>query len=284
MKKLNFFLLTLFTVGFILTSCEKNKDTDVNLDAELEIAEDDALATNMLDDVFNEAEEADTELSLKSASTVICRDVDKEWSGDTLIITITYNGDCEYEIFNRSLTRSGKIIIKRFGGRMFDSGATKIITFEDYYVNNTKLEGTKTIVSEGVNADSTEVMFYVTLVGGQVTFEDGTVVTRDSEKTRLWYVGENHWDRSDDYYLINGTSTGVNYLGETYTRTLTDLLAAPTCSYIKSGTVEIVIGEETPILLDYGDGECDPYATITKDGVTKDITLQLKKRSRRFFR
>ena len=124
---------------------------------------------------------------------------------------------------------------------MLEAGTTKIITFEDYYVNNVKLEGTKTIVSEGVNNDSTEVMFNITLVGGKVTFEDGTIVTRDSEKTRLWYLGENKWDRSDDYYLINGTSTGVNYLGNTYTRTLSDLVAAPTCSFIKSGTVEIVI-------------------------------------------
>ncbi len=281
MKKINILLLSLFAISIFFSSCEKEKTTSVNMDAELEIAEDDALATNILDDVFNDAENADTDLSVRSASTILCRDVDKEWSGDTLIITITYNGECEYSVFDRTLSRSGKIIIKRFGGKMWQSGATKIITFEDYYVNDVKLEGTKTIVSEGMNADSTEVMFSINLEGGQITFEDSTVVTREAEKTRLWYLGDNFWDRADDYYLINGTSTGVNYLGESYTRTLTELVAAPTCSFIKSGTVEIVIEEESPIILDYGDGECDPYATVTKDGETKDIVLQLRKPARR---
>ena len=284
MKKNSLLFIGLLSIGAIFTSCEKQKDSGVNLDAELEIAEDDALTTNILDDVFNDSELADSEVSLKSASTAVCRSVDKEWSGDTLIITITYNGDCEYQIFNRTRSRSGKIIIKKIGRSMLEAGTTKIITFEDYYVNNVKLEGTKTIISEGVNGDSTEVMFNISLVEGKLTFEDGTVVTRDSEETRLWYLGDNFWDRSDDYYLINGTSTGINYLGETYTRTSTDLVAAPTCSFIKSGTVEIVVGEESPIVLDYGDGECDPYATVTKDGETKDITLQLTKQPRRFFR
>ncbi len=281
MKKVNLFLSAVFALSFVFTSCEKDESGEVAMNEEMEISEDDALMTDVFDDAFNDAELAEMEEGLKSASTIVCRQVDKKWSGDTLIITITYNGDCEAQIFNRTRSKSGKIIIKRFGGRKYVSGATRIITFEDYYVNNVLVEGTQTVVSQGLNQDSTEVLFNIDLVGGKLTFEDGTVVTRDAEKTRLRFFGESWIDLSDDYWMIDGTSTGVNYLGNTYTRTLSGLTALYTCRHFVSGVVEIKINDESPIILDYGDGECDDKAIISKGGASREITLRHRKQWRR---
>jgi hypothetical protein len=281
MKKVNLLLSVVFALSFVFTSCEKDESGEVAMNEEMEVSEDDALMTDVFDDAFNDAELAEMEEGLKSASTIVCRKVDKEWSGDTLIITISYNGECEAQIFNRTRSKSGKIIIKRFGGRKYIAGATRIITFEDYYVNNVHVEGTQTIVSQGLNQDSTEVMFSIDLVDGKLTFEDGTVVTRDAEKTRLRFFGESWIDLSDDYWMIDGTSTGVNYLGNAYTRTLSDLTALYTCRHFVSGVVEIKINDESPIILDYGEGECDDKATISKDGASREITLRHRKQWRR---
>ena len=281
MKKVNLFLSAIIAISFVFTSCEKDESGDPTMNEEMEVSEDDALMTDVFDDAFNDAELAEMESGLKSAAAITCREVDKEWSGDTLIITITYNGECEAQIFNRTRSKSGKIIIKRFGGRRYVAGATRIMTFENYYVNNVHVEGTQTVVSQGLNQDSTEVMFNIDLVGGKLTFEDGTEVTRDAEKTRLRFFGESWIDLSDDYWMIDGKSTGVNYLGNTYTRTLSGLTALYTCRHFVSGIVEIEINDESPIILDYGEGECDDKATISKGGASREITLKHRKRIRR---
>lgn len=284
MKKVSLLSAAMIAITFVFSACEKENTGDAVMDKEIEITEDDALMTDVFDDVFNDAELAEEESGLKSGSAVVCRSVDREWSGDTLIITITYNGECEFEVFNRTRSRSGEIIIKRFGGRRHQPGATRIITFNNYYVNNVQVEGTQTIVSQGLNNDSTEVMFNISLEGGKLTFEDGTLVTRDAEKTRVRHFGESWIDLSDDYWVINGSSAGVNFLGNEYTRTLTDLTAKYTCRHFVSGVVEIQINEESPIYLDYGDGECDDVATISKDGRSKEIQLKKRKRIRRSLR
>ncbi len=56
------------------------------------------------------------------------------------------------------------------------------------------------------------------------------------------------------------------------------LKSAISCRFIKSGSIEIQVGEKSPIVIDYGDGVCDNKATVTKDGETREILLKLKQR------
>jgi len=272
-KKLLLYLIGSITIAaFILISCEKENTSTIS-DEVLQVSEDDALATTIFDDVYEDAENALTSLQLKSTDVMICRSVDYVWKDDTLIVTITYDGDCLYEFNNNPHWKSGKIIIKRTGGRYYEAGSTRIITFEDYYVDSVKIEGTKTIVSQGYNADSTSITFDLTLEGGKLTFPDGTFMTRDAQTTQVMYLNENG---SVDHYLINGTATGINIFGEAYTRTLIDLWIEPGCPFILRGTVIIEIEGQDPITLDYGDGTCDALAAVTRNGETKDIHLRLR--------
>jgi len=272
-KKLLLGLIGSITIAaFVLISCEK-ENTSIISDEVLQVSEDDALATTIFDDVYEDVENALTSLQLKSTDAMICRSVDFEWKDDTLIVTITYNGDCIYEFNNKPHWKSGKILIKRTGGRYYEAGSTKIITFEDYYVDSVKVEGTKTIVSQGYNSDSTSVTFDITLEVGKLTFPDGTFMTRNAEKTRVMYLDERG---VVDHYLVNGTATGINILGDEYTRTLIDLWIEPGCPFILSGTVIIEIVGKDPITIDYGDGTCDALAAVTRNGETKEIRLRLR--------
>lgn len=272
-KNLLLGLIGLITVvAFVLISCEK-ENTSLISDELLQVSEDDALATTIFDDVYEDVENALTSLQLKSTDAMMCRSVDFEWKDDTLIVTITYNGDCLYEFNNKQHWKSGKIIIKRTGGRYYKAGSTKIITFEDYYVDSVKVEGTKTIVSQGYSSDSTSVTFDITLEGGKLTFPDGIFMTRNAEKTRVMYLDERG---VVDHYLVNGTATGINILGDEYTRTLIDLWIEPGCPFILSGTVMIEIVGKDPITIDYGEGTCDALAAVTRNGETKEIRLRLR--------
>ncbi len=261
---------------FAVTSCEKN-DTATLSDEELQISEDDVLATTIYDNAFNDAEDALASLQLKSTEAIICKSVEHTWQGDTLIVTITYNGECQVEFNGNLHWKSGKILIKKYGGRFYQAGATRIMSFEDYFVDSTKIEGVHTMVSRGYNADSSSVAFDVTLEGGKLTFPGGEYMTRNAEKTRVMYFDEN---RVIDHYIVNGTASGLNILGDQYTRTLTELWTEPGCPFIMSGTILMEIEGKAPITIDYGEGTCDSYARASRNGESNDIQMRLRWRNR----
>ncbi len=249
MKRISQFFVFVFITTLALTSCEKESKSIASLDYEIQVSEDDAIATDIFDDVINDVEFLETVLSLKSAEAVVCRTVDREWKADTLYLSITYNGECENEVYDRTRTRSGQIIVKQFNDPRFMPGATRKITFNNYYINDVKVEGEHTMVSQGFNEDSTAITYLVNVNNGSLTFEDGVVVTRNAEKTRVHYFGENRYDLSDDYWIINGTSSGTNFRGDSYSRSISNLKALKTCLHFVSGTVRLNINDEAPVML-----------------------------------
>ena len=158
--------------------------------------------------------------------------------------------------------------------RYIKQGSVRTVTFNDFYVNDFKIEGTKTVTNEGRNDDGF-MYFTVELTDGKVITPAGKEITHEFNRTRTWIEGEltKRW-RWDDVYLIEGESTGVNRFGKTYTRTITSpLMVATACRWIMSGTIEIQPEDRSLILLNFGNGECDDVATITVNGEIKEIKL-----------
>ena len=152
-------------------------------------------------------------------------------------------------------------------------GSERTVTFMDFYVNDFKIEGTKTIINQGRNDDE-QLYFSITLVGGKVS-NDSLSVSKDFSRTRTWISGEDTPRfHGDDEYLIEGFASGVNRKGISYTRTITSpLRTAVVCRWIKSGTVQILADGTAGILIDYGDGSCDNKATVTIGSETREIEL-----------
>ena len=261
---------------FAVTSCEIEKEDSLS-DEVLQFSEDDALATTIFNDALNDAENALEDFDLKSTGAIVCKSVDHTWQGDTLVITITYNGECQVEFNGNLHWKSGKIIINRYGGRHYEAGATRTMRFENYYVDSVKVEGKHSMVSNGYNADSSSVTFDITIEGGKLTFPDGNYITRTAEKTRTMYMDDN---RVIDHFLENGTANGRNIFGDEYSRTMNDLWTEPGCPFIMSGTIIIEIEGKEPVIIDYGDGSCDSNASVTRNGKTEDIQLRLRYRNR----
>lgn len=55
---------------------------------------------------------------------------------------------------------------------------------------------------------------------------------------------------------------------------ISPLVKIDNCDYIVAGIIEFQKEGEVVAVIDYGDGECDDIATITKDGKTFDISLK----------
>ncbi|HEX2934584.1 MAG TPA: hypothetical protein VHO72_04465 [Bacteroidales bacterium] len=280
-------LAFLFNSSALFISCSKDEATD-NESVAISSAEDDANADNIYDDVYNEMDESLTSLeqdkyavstsSLKSVSiegskTITVSTPDTVNFPKTITIQYTNWTDMAGRIKNGTIT----IVVT---GRYRTEGATKTVTFQNFSIDSIMVEGTHTVKNLGRNA-SQYLQYEVKLVGGKLTFPGGLVITREFTRTRTWVSGEStpHFVL-DDAYMIEGTATGVNRKGNTYTRTITNpLYIAAACPWIAAGTVELNSNGRT-ININYGDSNslCDNKAIVTVNGISKEITIHRGKR------
>ena len=189
-------------------------------------------------------------------------------------ITVDYGTGCEGLNDN---VRKGKIVIEVTAPRM-QEGATRTVTFVDYYFNDIKVEGTKVLETVGFNTDQ-HLVVLVKLTDGRLTLPDGKTIERSVNHQREWIAGlltRNIWD---DECLVTGTVTGTDINGMAYTNTIiTALHWTRACRCIVSGVVKIERGDAAPVMLDFGTGDCDAKAVITRGDESREITLRNRHR------
>jgi hypothetical protein len=267
---------------FSLLSCNKQSGVD---QTSVNVADDDAVSDAVFEDISNTIDVADFTLDsyqdgtkgMSAAVTDSCPSVTIDHPTDAIwpkTITIDYGSGCTGFYDN---TRSGKIIIAVTGPRK-TLGSKRTITFDNYFFNGIKVEGTKTVENIGYN-NNQNMVFTVKLTDGKLTLPNGSVIERSVDHQREWVAGFNTKNIWDDEVLITGTSSGVNINGVAYTNTITTALHwTRACKFIVSGVVDIEREGKDSIILDYGTGNCDAVATVTKGGETREITLRHKYR------
>jgi hypothetical protein len=282
--KTKIFLMIAAIAIFTFQSCTKNGTLD---QTSIDLADDDAVSDAVFEDIFNSVDNADIILAgfqkddaSKSDLVVVsdsCPAVTITHPSDGIwpkTITIDFGAGCSGLFDN---TRSGKIIITVSGPRMTE-GSTKTVTFDNYFFNGIKVEGTKVIENMG-NNNNQNVVFSVTLTNGKLTLPDGKTIQRSFQHQREWIAGlltRNIWD---DECLVTGIATGVNINGVAYTNTITTaLLWKRVCKFVVSGVVRIERTGADPVEINYGTGECDAVATVTRGTETKEITLRYRHR------
>ena len=290
MKKFRFSTLPVYFLAALFTvACQENPNLQ-NLDSD--VAEDALIADAAYDDIFLEVdavmnlmdEQGYEQSSLKSAPDqeacvviTIVSDGDAFWPRT---ITVDYGDGCDISRYNdsRERVRKGKIIIK-ISGPMWQEVSSREVTFEDFYINEHKVEGRRTVTNEGLWEDGDYAglwYFSVTLDGGTVTTPEGQMISKDVNRTRTFVEGfDTKWDTRDDIWHLNGIATGVNRAGIAFSREITSPLWKEIgCRFITRGTVLIEAEGRPDVILDYGEGDCDPLATLTMEGETKEIRLR----------
>ena len=269
------------------SSCKKDSSSAVMDQTSLNLADDDAVTDVVFADVFNTADNATiildqmgksidakslTVMTDSCQTITITRPTAALWPK---IVTVDYGTSCTGINDN---VRSGKIVIEVTGPRL-QSGSKRTVTFVNYFFNGIKVEGTKVLENMVYNSNQ-NLVISVKLTGGILTLHDGKTIERSTDQQREWIAGlltKNIWD---DEWLITGTSTGKNIDGVAYTNTImTALHSTRECRFIVSGVVKIERTGKTPVVLDYGTGECDAKAVVTSGGVSKEILLKNKHRN-----
>jgi hypothetical protein len=165
----------------------------------------------------------------------------------------------------------------RTTGDYTDSGAVSIITYNNYYWNHIRLDGTTTLTR--LDPDSVYMTPAVKAVTtGSITLTTGFSAQWYSNKTIRWSAGHTTDSSQDNVYQVSGFANGTVSTGRTYASQITSplvLKAETLCRrHFSSGSFALHPAQMSVRHLDLGDGSCDNVATGIIDGLTYQVNLR----------
>jgi len=262
-------------VLLILTGCNKEPDTPAldTSDADLETLFDDSFeevdaiveSSLALYDIYGRVAES-TEGELEELIGCAIKNHDP----DNQKITIDFGDGC---IGLLGRVRKGIIIIT-YTDKVFIPGSKTVITFDNFYVNDIKVEGIRTL--ENVSASIFEAPeFYIKLEGGRLTWPEekgGGFAEREVYLYKTWMRASNPLN---DEFIVEGVASGKNRNGVNYNmRILSAIKYKRACwaagVFLPVEGVKEVKTDAKEVLIDFGNGECDRTITIMIDGIVKE--------------
>lgn len=286
--KTNLLLLLAFPIIAVVvisfSSCEKETQNTATTEESLTAINEYTKAAEIFKDAFNEVNDAakhvDDSLAGKTTKGQFSNDqgpaititpFDLETWPKT--ITVDYGTDnmlCEDYRERRGIIN---IVASDF---YHNTNCTMTVTFDNFFQNDNKVEGTKTIVNQGEN-EANNLVYSVAIEDGKITTTDNVTFYFEQNTTREWTEGDESINPWDDVYMIKGNQNGISSDSISYTLTIQegnplDVLIG--CHWIRAGILDIDIEGVPTITLDYGDGVCDNAATVTINGEEYLISMQ----------
>ena len=274
MKPTNLLIATTLVVMTLFTSCKKENssttDPESAIETTFEMSADNAVSDYMAEDdndVLMEAAEEQNLLGnfapvpLESNNILACATVTvTPLNGFPKTIVLTFDPNCTNP---RGIVRSGIVRIV-ISAPLRNPGSTAVMTFDNYFVNGFKREGTHTWTNTSQPGSKS---WQRKIENGKITAPGGRFWLYQGIKDIVQTAGvDTPRNLFDDIFSITGNSSMTNPNNITRTATiLTALHKKYTCANIDKGSIKFE-GPNHYAILDYGNGECDRVATISIDG------------------
>ncbi len=275
MNRSNSLFISLAVTALLVSSCRR--DNDFQTDNDTSGARDNALAEGSFEEIQSIADQAeqgnlanyrDTDDTIYLGCATVIRDT----TTNPKTITVdfgTVNCTCQDGKQRRGM------IVSSYTGQYRDSGTVITHTPVDYYVNDNKISGTKTVTNMGQNADG-NTWFSIAVNGTIEKANNGGTITWTSNREREWIEGESTaggvWQ--DDVYLVTGYASGTGTNGNSFAALITDALRIElNCAHITAGEFEFTPSNRPVRIVNFGTGNCDNLATVTINGNTYNVTL-----------
>jgi hypothetical protein len=271
-------LLGLSIAAVMFTGCRKDEE-----DNDTSTAGDNAFAEAAFNDVTNIADEAGFSGSvssyrigssdaLLSACATVTFDSLNTADQDTLHINFgATNCTC-----NDGRARRGEVLVY-YSGHYRDSASTHTIAFNNYFVDDNQVLGTKTVTNNGHNAAG-HLTYSISVNGQIVLANNGGTITWTSQRQREWTQGEGTLIWSDDIYSITGSASGTAANGHSFTVSITNPLIRNMSigcrRHFVQGTFDFTPDNKPTRTVDFGTGTCDDIATVTINNHTYTIHLR----------
>jgi hypothetical protein len=259
--------LLLFIIS--LGACNKNEEAD------LDFTTDEEMATVFFDETQTIADmgfEGNITIGKTVGIMGGCATISHDTTTSPRTILIDFGQtNC---LGNDGKYRKGQILCT-YTGEYKAPGTVITIGFNNYYVNDNQITGTK--ITENWGYDSPGRPRWKVNVNGNIILANnkGNIV-HNSEHIRTMTAGYTTKVFTDDDYEVEiVTASGTNRKGLSYTTITTSNLAIHYgCKYIVAGTIEITPQGKPTRIIDFGNGACDNQAQLTVGNNTKTITLK----------
>ncbi len=285
MKNLKLTGLVLFSIVLTTYSCRKDKSEVVEVDNSTISSTDNSSAENLFSDMKKVVEEAadDEGQSGKKAgySFGACATVSTvpAWTNSTFPKVMEIDFGANNCAGSNGVNRRGKLVVT-LTDHFRDSGSVLTVQPQNYFVNDIKVEGTKTITNNGYNASS-NLSYNVNVSNAVITFTDNTTITWNSVRTTEWIAGDGTTlfthglaGICDDVYSVTGSGSGVNRNGLNYSVVITSpIIKQVCCRWLVSGSLDVLPQGFATRSVDYGGGNCDNKATVTINGNVYNISM-----------
>lgn len=257
-----------FAIGF--NSCKKVTEDLKEYETTFELSGDQAIADNLTEDAHDVFMEAAVDKNIAgnlveptviSNLTLSCATVTvTPVNGFPKTIVIDFGTGCTSP---NGIHRKGKINIvltdsvRRMGSRA-------IMTFDNYYVNLYKVEGTYTWTNTSVPGTRS---WNRKTEAGKITAPDGRYWLHSGNRDVVQTAGvSTPLNLLDDIFSITGVHSISNSAGDTRNITVLEALQKKTaCTNIDKGKLKVQ-GPSHYAVIDFGDGICDNLATISING------------------
>ena len=279
LKLIPFLLAVALLVGVI--GCKNNATSPV--EESIESSQDNALADGEFTSVFSffdaqsEATfqtgikgDNPTILVLPKKSELLPDCATASWDSVARILTIDFGSqNC---VCKDGLSRRGKITAQ-FSGKYKEVNSSVMISLDNYYVQDMKVTGSKTVTFLGIGKVN------ILVQNAMVATPTGTISwnsNRTIEKTK-GILTATIWD---DEYVIAGSASGVNRKGVAYTVMIDTPLKKKVSCLAKdfvSGILTIQNDKGATLSINYdplGTEACNKLASVTVNGKTQTIVLR----------
>lgn len=258
---------------FFFISCNKDETTPavlINSDDVVENAKIDNISDDVLQIVESQSNEeiggrgiATAENFLTNCATVSTVQLENTWTR-----TVDFGSE-NCTLLNGNTVR-GKIIIV-FTNNFSASTRTISYSFDNFYHNDRHVEGNRTVVRTILANGHPQATIDMNLT---ITNPAGGVYTRVGTRVREFTEGySTPFIIADNVFSITGTWTTTLPNGMMHIATITSpVIRKMDCLFRVQGTISFTRNNNLAIL-DFGNGDCDNLATITVNGIVRNIIL-----------
>lgn len=171
--------------------------------------------------------------------------------------------------------RSGRINAT-FSGKYLNKGSEVEITFDEYYKDDFKIEGTSRIKNLGLNSNG-YMRFTWEIDECRIT-SINTDFTWEGTHTMTWVAGRSTTDQGvvdDDVFNIDGFSQGRNSRGNTFYNEITSVYRSDfSCQWFTSGRSDLDIPNLEARTVNFGEAsKCDNIVVERRNNTYFDVEI-----------
>lgn len=271
MKNSFYYLPAVLLLALIVSSCSKDEVTsDALFDAQEDVAaiEQELLSVEQMADIEDEVYSGRI-ISTDPLATPVCATRTWEVVGNSRVLTIDFGSEsclCQDGLYRRG------VIKETFTGPRLAEGSTRKTDFIGYFVMDRQFNGSKLMTYTG-----NHVYTRVTDMNLQI---GPSAASWYADQVVEMIAGYDTDIRQDDIFQVTGDGYGTRRNGIGYTSDITEPLLrkmeAGCYRNFVDGVMTFTNDEGVVTILDYdplGGAPCDRLASVTRNGVTHNITL-----------